>query len=175
MIALTLAACYLLFFLLFPLARGAIYEPSTREQTDRIAEAAAVGPGDRAADLGSGDGRVLIALAERGAEAHGYEINPILVLLSRRNIRKAGLAGRAVVHWKSFWRADISRFDAVTVYQASYVMRRLEAKVRKELREGARVVSDYWGFPTLAPEARLGTLSRYRMSRGPASADRGGR
>ncbi len=39
-IALTLAASYLLFFLLFPLARGAIYEPSTREQTDRIAEAA---------------------------------------------------------------------------------------------------------------------------------------
>ncbi len=158
-----LTAFYLVFFILFPLGRGAVYFPSARSHVLRMAELAEVSAGDRAVDLGSGDGRVVIALARRGAEAHGYEINPVLILLSRRNIRRAGLTGRAFVHWGSFWRADLSGFRAVTVFQGSSVMRRLERKVRRELPEGARVVSDYWRFPTLAPESVSGTLHIYRM------------
>ncbi len=116
-----------------------------------------------AADLGSGDGRIVIALARQGAEAHGFEVNPVLTLISLRNIRRAGFHGRAFIHWKSFWRADLSRFDVVTLFQGSFVMRRLEAKVRKELAPGARVVSDYWGFPTMTAERVEGTVVCYRI------------
>lgn len=162
-IAIVLVAFYLVFGVFFPLGRGAIYVPSTREKTRRMSEMSEAAPGERAVDLGSGDGRVVIELAARGAAAEGYEINPVLVLLSRANIRRAGLKGRALIHWGSFWRADLSPFQVVVVFQGSFVMRRLERKLRKELPRGARVVSDYWQLPGLAPETTGGTLSRYKM------------
>lgn len=157
------AAFYLVFYVFFPLGRGAIYDPSTHEETLIMAELAAVSVGEKAADLGSGDGRVVIALARRGAETHGFEVNPILVMVSRRNIRRAGLEGKAFIHWRSFWRADLSRFDVITVFQVSFVMGRLETKVLRELAPGARIVSHYWRFPTLTAEAARGDIYRYRV------------
>jgi ribosomal protein L11 methylase PrmA len=156
-------AFYLVFFVFFPLGRGAIYDPSTHEETVIMAEVAAIAVGEKAADLGSGDGRVVIALARRGAEAHGFEVNPVLVMISRRNIRRAGMQGRAFIHWRSFWRADLSSFDIITVFQVSFVMGRLEAKVKRELPQGARIVSHYWRFPTLLPETARGDIYRYRI------------
>ena len=162
-LAIAALAIYLVFFVFFPLGRGAIYDPSTQEETRLMVEIADVIPGERAADLGSGDGRVVMALAERGAEAHGYEVNPVLVLMSRRAIRARGLRGKAFIHWGSFWGRDLSRFTLVTVFQVGFVMARLEAKLRKELPRGARVVSHYWRFPALAPEHTQKSIYRYRM------------
>jgi hypothetical protein len=162
-IAIVLAAFYLVFGVFFPLGRGAIFVPSSREKTTRMSELAEVIPGERAVDLGSGDGRVVIELASRGAAAEGFEINPVLVLLSRWNIRRAGLSGRAVIHWGSFWRAVLTPFTVVIVFQGSFVMRRLERKLRKELPCGAKVISDFWGLPGLAPDATRGTIRRYRI------------
>jgi SAM-dependent methyltransferase len=162
-LALILSVFVLVFLFFFPLGRGAVFVPSTPGKAVRMAMAAGAAPGQRAADLGSGDGRILIALARRGAEAHGYEVNPVLVLVSRAAIHRAGLGGRAFVHWKSFWRADLSRYDAITLFQGSFIMRRLERKIRRELRPGACVISDFWAFPTIAPETRNGTLYRYRV------------
>ena len=172
-IAVILAAFFLVFYDFFPLGRGAVFVPSTREKALRIAQLSGAGPGEMAADLGSGDGRIVVALARQGAEAHGFEVNPVLVLLSIRNIRRAGLRGRAFIHLKSFWRADLSRFAVVTLFQGSFIMRRLEAKVRRELAPGARVVSDYWGFPTMTAERREGTIAFYRVD--PAAGDPQGR
>ena len=156
-------AAYLVFWVFFPLARGAIYDPSTHAQAQLIAEIAAPVPGERAVDLGSGDGRVVIELARLGAEAHGYEVNPLLVLVSRAKIRKAGLAGKAFIHWRSFWRADLSRFVIVTVFQVDFVMARLEGKLKRELGAGARIVSHHWSFPTLSPVQALGDMRLYRI------------
>ena len=143
---------YLLLFFLFPLGRGAIYDPSTPLDTKLIAEMARVKQGEKAADLGSGDGRVVIELAKCGAEAHGYEINPFLVFISRQNIRKEGLAGKAFIHWKSFWSADLSPYSLITVYQVDFIMKRLETKLKSELAPGSRIVSHHWLFPTLPEE-----------------------
>ena len=154
-------AVYLVFYVFYPLGRGAIYDPSSPDSTRLMVEVAAVTPGERAVDLGSGDGRVVMALAREGAEAHGYEVNPVLVLLSKRNIRRAGLAGKAFIHWGSFWRADLSRYDIVTTFQVDFVMARLEAKVRRELRPRARIVSHLWRFPTLQPERVRGNIYLY--------------
>jgi hypothetical protein len=156
-------AFYLVFFVFFPLARGAIYDPSSPVQTSLMVDLADVRPGEKAADLGSGDGRVLIALAGRGAEAHGYEVNPVLVLLSRRNIRRADLERKAFVHWRSFWRADLSRFTLVTVFQVDFVMGRLETKLKRELADGARIVSHHWRFLDWPPEKVRGDMYLYRV------------
>jgi len=157
------AALYLLFYVFYPLGRGAIYEPSSPEKTRLMAEIARVTPRERSVDLGSGDGRVVIALAREGAEAHGYEVNPILVLRARRSIRRAGLEGSAFIHWGSFWRADLSRYDLITVFQVGFIMGRLEAKVKRELRAGARIVSHHWRFPALAPEVARNDIYLYRI------------
>ena len=154
---------YLVFFVFFPLGRGAIYDPSSSEETRQIAELADVRAGEKAADLGSGDGRVVIALALKGAEAHGYEINPVLVAISRRKIRELGLAGRAFIHWGSFWRRNLSRYSLITVFQVGFVMARLESKLRREMAPGARIVSHYWRFPGLRPERSSGAIYRYRI------------
>jgi hypothetical protein len=154
---------YLVFFVFFPLGRGAIYDPSSSEETRQMAELADIRAGEKAADLGSGDGRVVIALAMKGAEAHGYEVNPVLVVISRRNIRRLGLSGRAFIHWGNFWRRSLSRYNLVTVFQVGFVMARLEAKLKRELPPGARIVSHYWRFPGLRPERTNGSIYRYRI------------
>ena len=162
-LALIGTAAYLVFYVFFPLGRGAIYDPSSHYETRIMTDLAGLSPGEKAADLGSGDGRVVISLATRGAEAHGYEINPLLVLRSRSNIRRAGLAGRAFIHWGSFWRADFSAYDLITVFQVGYVMGRLEAKLKKELAPGSRVVSHYWRFPSLRPALAQGEIYLYKI------------
>ena len=154
---------YLVFFVFFPIGRGAIYDPSSRAEAEIMAGLADVHEGTRAADLGSGDGRVVIALARLGAEAHGYEINPILVAISRRNIRREGLSGKAHIHWGNFWRRSLSRYDLITVFQVGFVMARLEAKLRRELAPGSAIVSHYWRFPGLRPERTQGNIYRYRL------------
>lgn len=64
--------------------RGAPYVPSRRQDIEKaFDELYAVGPNDLVVDVGSGDGVVLRAAARRGAKAIGFELNPILVLISR--------------------------------------------------------------------------------------------
>jgi hypothetical protein len=156
-------ASYLIFYVFFPLARGALYDPSSPEETRLMVEMALPGPGEKAVDLGSGDGRIVIMLAHRGVEAHGFEVNPILVALSRRKIRREGLLGIAFIHWRSFWRADLSTYDIVTVFQVGFVMGRLEAKLKREASPSARIVSHYWKFPSLLPERTRGNIRVYRI------------
>jgi hypothetical protein len=109
---------------------------------------------------------VVLALARAGAVAHGYEINPLLVLISRRNVRRAGLAGRAFIHWGNFWRSDLSSYTLVTTFQVGFVMARLQAKLLRELAPGSRIVSHYWKFPELRPEQTRANIYRYRIPDG---------
>lgn len=146
---LTILILYILLWYLFPLARGAIYDPSEMKEVKTMVELSKVRHGEKAVDLGSGDGRIVIALAKKGAEAHGYEINPILVYKSRQNIKYAGLKHKAFIHWKSFWDVDLSDFDIVTTFQVGFIMKKLENKLMKELKPGSYVISHHWTFPTL--------------------------
>ena len=150
-------------WILFWLSRGAFFVPLPRDSLPRVIELLAVQPGEKAVDIGSGDGRLLIALAAAGAEAHGFEHNILLVWRSRRHIARAGLSERAFVHWSNFWHEDFSRFDAVTVYGIPYMMRRLEKKLRTELRSGARVVSYAFPFPNWQPAQSDGKVYLYRQ------------
>ncbi len=143
------------------LVSGAPYVPSSGVKISAMVRLAGLKPGERVADFGSGDGRVVMALARAGAEAHGYEINPILVWLSRRKIRAAGLAGRARIHYQSFWRADAGDFDIITVFGISHIMPALGRKLRRELKSGARVVSNAFAFPQWPPARVEDSVYRY--------------
>ena len=71
---------HMLFNFIIPiLFYGAIFARSKDEIVEKMILLADVKPGQKAIDFGSGDGRLVIAMARAGAEAHGYEINPFLV------------------------------------------------------------------------------------------------
>ncbi len=127
---------------------GAPFVPTGGKRLRKMLEFAGVMPGQKVADLGSGDGRLVIAFAKAGAEAHGYEINPLLVLYSNILIFKSGLRGKAHIHLKSFWGEDLSLYNTITVYGISHIMERLEQKFSTELNPGARVVSNSFRLPS---------------------------
>src|SRR6266403_3816056 len=133
---------------LLGLLNGALYIPTDNETVEKMITAAALTADDRLVDIGSGDGRLVIAAARAGAEAKGFEINPFLVWLARRKIRAAGLEKRATIEWKDFWRADLSSYSVVTVFGIGHVMGRLERKLAKELKPGSRVVCNLFALPT---------------------------
>ena len=140
---------------------GAPFVPSIDQKLATMLKLAHVHPGEKAVDLGSGDGKIVIALAEAGAEAHGYEINILLVWQARHRIRRAGLQRKAFIHWGSFWKADLSSFQLVIVYGISHIMRHLEKKLQKELPPNARVVSNAFNFPTWQPTKKENRVYLY--------------
>lgn len=155
---------YLIFFLL-PLFNGAPYVGSNQEIIRKMVEISNLKKGDKVADLGSGDGRVIIAFAKEGVESHGYEINPLLVLLSKIKIKKEGLENKAFAHLKSFWRVDFSKFDVVTVFGGFHIMKNLEKKLWKELSEKGRVVSSTFLFPNWKYARKGGGVYLYKYPR----------
>lgn len=136
-----------LYLLARPMVNGAIYMPTLSAALRKMIDMANIQKGERVADIGSGDGRVVMAFAKKGAEVHGYEINPLLVWESRYLIKKAGFSKNAFVHRKSFWKVDFSSFDVVTVYGIPYIMKRLGEKLRRELKSGTKVISNIYEFP----------------------------
>ncbi len=119
----------------------------------------------RAVDLGSGDGRIAIALAQSGVpQIEGYEINPWLVLLSRQRIKKLGLTHKITIHWQSFWHTDLSSFDLVIVYGIPYIMNRLFHKLASETKPGTIILSNGFPLPT-PPQEHTNRIYLYRKDK----------
>jgi Mycolic acid cyclopropane synthetase len=113
-----------------------------QEVVDRMLEVAQISPGDLLYDLGSGDGRIVITAAMRyGAKSVGFEIDPTLVTLSRRNIREAGAEHLAEIREEDIRNVDLSPASVVTMYLYPAANLRLRAAIRRQLKAGSRVVS----------------------------------
>jgi cyclopropane fatty-acyl-phospholipid synthase-like methyltransferase len=141
---------------------GAPYAPLGKKKTQDLIDLLKVKKGDKAVDLGAGDGRIVIELARLGAVAVGYEINPLLVLIGNYRIKKAGLTHNAKMLWKDFWREDLSSFDIITIYLSFNSMGRVEKKVKKEAKKGARIGVNFFKFPTWKEDKKLDTLYLYK-------------
>lgn len=121
------------------------YFQTTRYRVHAMIELANIKPGEKAADLGSGDGRIVVALAQNGAIATGYELDEKLINNSLENIKRAGV--NATILKKDFWEEDLSVYDIICVYPMPDIMEGLEEKLQKELRPGSRVLLNYYPFP----------------------------
>ncbi len=109
-------------------------------------------PGRLHFDLGSGDGRWVIAAArDFGAQSVGYEIDPELVASSRRRIEELGLADRARIEQGDLFEVDFSRVDLVTTYLLPAMLERLRPLFEAQLKPGAMVLS--YDFPVPEWEA----------------------
>jgi SAM-dependent methyltransferase len=107
-------------------------------------------------DLGSGDGRILIAAArDRGARGVGLEIDPALVAQSIERARRLGLADRLSFRQQDLFEADLSPATVVTLYLSPDLNRRLRPKLLSELRPGARIVSHSFDMGDWVPSRTL--------------------
>lgn len=121
------------------------YFQTSRYRVETMVELAQIQPRDKACDLGSGDGRIVIAFAKQGVEMHGYETSDDLIALSKQNIANAQLTN-AFIHKKDFWEEDISSYSIVCCYPMPTIMGRLEKKLKDELKPGSRILLNYFPF-----------------------------
>jgi len=166
-LALLLISLFLLltaYFLytLVAIFRGAAYVPTTHARVAQLLDLAAISPGDKLLDLGSGDGRILLAAAKRGATCVGIEINPLLCWYSRFRMKLFGVQGVTITR-TNFWEFNLSDIDILTVYLVPLRMAQLKAKVVAEMKSGSRIVTSMYHFPEWVPERQEGDLCIYRV------------
>lgn len=149
--------------LIFSLATGGPYSPSANWKIAELLKLIKSKRIKKAADLGSGDGRIVIALAKAGIEAHGYEINPLLVLVSRLRIKRLGLEQKAFIHCRNLWQVNLRSFDLVTIYLLPHVMPPLGSKLKKELRPKSLIITHLFKLSDTKPIKERDQLYVYEV------------
>jgi SAM-dependent methyltransferase len=133
--------------------RDAVWVPTTPAMVEKMLDMAQVTPEDVVMDLGSGDGRMVIAAAKRGARAIGVEYNADLVELSSQRAREAGVADKATFVQGDMFEADISKATVLALFLLSENLDRLRDKFLA-LPPGTRIVLNSFGIPGWDPDAR---------------------
>ncbi len=122
--------------------RLAPFLATPHEVVDRMLRMATVGPSDVVYDLGSGDGRVVIAAAQQfGARGVGLDIDPDLVRTSEAAARAAGVADRVTFRVQDVMTADVSEATVVTLYLLAASNVKLRPVLTRQLRPGTRIVA----------------------------------
>ena len=128
------------------------FVPTPQEVVDKMVELAGVKKGDVVYDLGSGDGRIVITAAKKGAKAVGFEIDGDLVNQSRDNIRNAGVQELAEIRQQDILTVDLSAASVVTMYLLPDVNLQLKPKILSQLKPGSRVVSHAFDMGDWKPD-----------------------
>lgn len=122
--------------------------PLRMSTVDRMLDLANIKPGEIVADLGSGDGRLLIrALKKHKARGVGYEINPIMAWFCRLDMLMRRMDKDIRIKRQDMHKADISRADVIMTYLLPEANQKLEKKIMTEARPGARVISYAFNYP----------------------------
>ncbi len=128
------------------------FVPTPQEVVDKMIELAGVKKGDLVYDLGSGDGRIVVTAAKKGAKAVGFEIDGDLVKQSRDNIRKAGVQEQAEIRQQDILTVDLSAASVVTMYLLPDVNLQLRPNILSQLKPGSRVVSHAFDMGDWKPD-----------------------
>ena len=121
--------------------KDVIWLPTAQLMVERMLDMAKVTPNDFVIDLGSGDGRTVIAAAKRGASALGIEYNPDMVELSKRNATREGIGERAQFMQADLFETDFSKGTVITMFLLAELNLKLRPKILG-LKPGTRVVSN---------------------------------
>lgn len=121
--------------------KDAIWVPTPNALIDAMLDLAKVTPQDKVVDLGSGDGRAVIAAAKRGASARGIEFDGNLVAVSRLNAAKAGVGDKATFEQADMFATDFSDASVVVLFLLPQLNEKLRPSILN-MRPGTRVVSN---------------------------------
>lgn len=132
-----------------------IYVPTPDAVVHRMLTMAGVSADDVVYDLGCGDGRIVIAAArDFGARAVGVDIDPQRVREARANVARAGLSDRVEIRHGDMFQVDTSPATVVALYLLESLNVKLRPKLKRELRDGARIVSQTFRMGDWAPIAQ---------------------
>ena len=128
-------------------APDAIYVPTPEDIVEEMLKLAVVKKEDVVYDLGSGDGRIVIAAASKfGSKTVGYEIDRRLVEQARGNVAQSKVESLARIEHEDIFTLDLSGADVIAVYLPSPLMQRLIPQFEK-LKPGSRIVSHQFEMP----------------------------
>ena len=126
--------------------KDVVWVPTSPELVEKMLDMAKVTAADFVMDLGSGDGRNIIAAAKRGATAVGVEFNHEMVELSRKQAEAAGVATKATFIEGDMYEADISKATVLALFLLPHNLNKLTPKFLA-LKPGSRIVGN-----TFAPD-----------------------
>jgi SAM-dependent methyltransferase len=132
--------------------KDVVWVPTPEALVEKMLDLANVTPQDFVVDLGSGDGRNVIAAARRGAKALGVEYNPDMVALSRRNAAQQGVGDKAQFVEGDMFAAEFSEATVLALFLLPDNMRRLRPKFLA-LKPGTRIVANTFGLDDWEPDA----------------------
>ena len=121
--------------------KDVVWIPTPDNVVVRMLDMAQVSAGDTLVDLGSGDGKIAIAAAKRGARARGIEYNPDMVELSKKNAEAAGVADRATFVKADLFETDFSKADVITMFLLPSINMKLRPKLL-DMKPGTRIASN---------------------------------
>lgn len=133
------------------LERETPYVPTPQDVVERMLDMAKVKSGEYLIDLGSGDGRIVVTAAQRGARAFGVDLNPQRIKEAVANAAKADVSDRATFEVRDLFDTDVSKADVVTTYLLPLVNLDVRPRLLEQMRPGARLVThafhmgdDWW-------------------------------
>ena len=147
---------------------GAPFLPTLRPQIGAALDLLELKPGQTMLELGCGDGRVMIAAAERGIRVIGYELNPLLALISWLRTRRYGSQVRVV--WGNYWQAEWPPADGIFAFILPRYMDKLKQKIVSTRRRPVKLASFAFKIPTNQFIAQRDGVYLYRFDSAPTLA-----
>lgn len=121
--------------------KDVVWVPTPQAAAEKMLDVAKLTAQDYVMDLGSGDGRTVIAAAKRGAQAMGIEYNPDLVELSKKHAEAAGVAAKATFMKADLFETDFSKATVITLFLGDELNMKLRPRIL-DLKPGTRIVSN---------------------------------
>ncbi len=118
-------------------------------------------PTDKVIDLGSGDGRLVIEASKHSNNVKGVEINPLLGLISNLRILFTGKRHRAKVIIGSYKSISLKEYNIIFCYLLPNSMDFLEAKFKKELKPGTKIITNTFTLKQRKPHHSSGKIYVY--------------
>jgi precorrin-6B methylase 2 len=160
MITWLIVLAILLTFQFVVLFLGAPYLPTRRKQREAALDLLNLKKGQTIIDLGSGDGAMLVTAAKAGLNVIGYEINPILVLISR--IRTYKFKKQVKVVQGNFWNKQWPHADGVFVFLTDRYMERINHKMNDQFKKPVKLVTYAFPIPGKKAAATKGACILYK-------------
>ncbi len=133
-------------------APDAVFVPTPPDVVERMLKLASIEKQDVVYDLGSGDGRIVIAAAKtHGVQAVGVEIDPELIKLSQQRVQESKLADLVTIRHEDMFQVDLSQADVVAVFLYPRLLERLRPQFAK-MKPGSRIVSHQFPMPDVEPD-----------------------
>ncbi|KAL0277838.1 UNVERIFIED_CONTAM: hypothetical protein PYX00_004981 [Menopon gallinae] len=132
------------------------YVPATPKQVENVLEALK-GKSGKVIDLGSGDGRIVMAAARNGFHSTGIELNVVLVIYSKLVSLFSGLQNKPKFYLRNIFKFNLKPYRNVVIFGVDSMMEQLKIKFSQELLEGTHIIACRFPLPGKTPIQTIGS------------------